>query len=50
MQNHRIVMEEITDPQEIAASKAGHEKFKRNFSWLQTHASEVYAQHRAVHL
>lgn len=47
MQNHRIVMEEITDPKELAASKARHEKFKRNFAWLQAHASEVYTRYRS---
>jgi len=46
MQNHQIVMEEITDPQEIAASKARRKKFEHNFAWLQAHAAEVYAQHR----
>jgi hypothetical protein len=39
-------MEEITDPKEIAASKARRKKFERNFAWLQVHAAEVYEQHR----
>ena len=41
-----IVMEEVTDPQEIAETRARRERFDRNSAWLQTHAEEVYTRHR----
>ena len=41
-----IVMEEITDPDEIAKARALRERFDRNFAWLQAHASEVFARYR----
>jgi hypothetical protein len=43
---HPIVMEEITDPVELAKARARREQFDRNFEWLQCHASEVYEKHR----
>jgi len=41
-----IVMEEVTDPGELAAARARREQFDRNAAWLQSHAAEVYSQHR----
>ncbi|MFQ5667934.1 MAG: hypothetical protein ACE5I7_16085 [Candidatus Binatia bacterium] len=41
-----IVMEEVTDPDEIAKARAQRERFDRNSAWLQTHAQEIYALHR----
>jgi hypothetical protein len=41
-----IVMEEVTDPVELAAAHARREKFDRNIAWLQAHVSEVYSNHR----
>jgi len=41
-----IVMEEVTDPAELAEARAQREQFDRNSAWLQTHASEVYSKHR----
>jgi hypothetical protein len=41
-----IVMEEVTDPQELAKARAQRERFDRNFAWLQAHAAEIYSQYR----
>src|SRR5262245_39131083 len=42
----RIVVEEVTDPEENAAARARRERFDRNSAWLQSHATEVYTRHR----
>ena len=41
-----VVMEEVTDPEEIAKARAQRERFDRNAAWLQAHATEVYTRHR----
>lgn len=41
-----IVMEEVTDPEELARARAQRERFDRNFAWLQAHAAEIYERHR----
>ena len=41
-----LVMEEVTDPGELAKARAQRERFDRNAAWLQTHATEVYTRHR----
>ena len=41
-----IVMEEVTDPVELAKARAQRERFDRNAAWLQAHASEVYPRYR----
>jgi hypothetical protein len=41
-----IVMEEVTDPIELAKARAQRERFDRNAAWLQAHAAEVYERHR----
>jgi hypothetical protein len=41
-----IIMEEVTDPEELAKARAQRERFDRNSTWLQAHASEIYARHR----
>lgn len=38
-----VVMEEVTDPVQIAEAKAQGERFDRNLAWLQAHADEAYA-------
>ncbi len=45
-QGNPIVMEEVTDPAELAEARAQREQFDRNSAWLQAHASEVYSKHR----
>jgi hypothetical protein len=42
----QIVMEEITDPEELAKARAQRARFDRNTAWLQAHAAEVYARYR----
>jgi len=41
-----LVMEEISDPEELAKARAQRERFDRNTAWLQAHATEVYVHHR----
>jgi hypothetical protein len=38
-----IVMEEVTDPDELARARAQRERADRNSAWLQAHAHEVYS-------
>ena len=38
-----VVMEEVTDPVQIAEAKARRERFDRNLAWLQAHTDEAYA-------
>jgi len=38
-----IVMEEVTDPVELAKARARRARFDRNWTWLNAHADEVYA-------
>jgi hypothetical protein len=44
-----ITMEVVTDPDEIARSKAAFAQGKRNWDWLEAHASEVYS-HRGKYI
>jgi hypothetical protein len=41
-----IVMEEVTDPTELAKAKAQDERFERNWAWFTASAAEIYAKHR----
>ena len=41
-----LVMEEITDPEELAKARAQRERFDRNTAWLQAHATEIYRIYR----
>jgi hypothetical protein len=41
-----VVMEEVTDPEELAKARAQRERFDRNAAWLQAHANEIYRRHR----
>ena len=41
-----IVMEEVTDPEELAQARVRNERFARNSAWLQGHATEIYTQYR----
>ncbi|MEW6363893.1 MAG: hypothetical protein AB1714_04560 [Acidobacteriota bacterium] len=41
-----VVMEELTDPVELARARAQLERFDRNSAWLRAHASEVYMRYR----
>lgn len=44
--SNKIIMEEVTDPVELAEAQARREQFDRNASWLEAHASEIYSKHR----
>jgi hypothetical protein len=41
-----IVMEEVTDTNELLKAHQQREQFDRNSAWLQTHIVEVYTKHR----
>lgn len=41
-----VVMEEVTDPVEVAAAQAQRQRFDRNFAWFQAHAQDIYSRHR----
>ena len=41
-----IIMEEVTDPVELASARARRQRFDRNAAWLHAHAAEVYPRHR----
>ena len=41
-----VVIEEVTDPEEIARARPQHERFGRNSAWLQAHGQEIYPYHR----
>jgi hypothetical protein len=41
-----LVMEEVTDPVELAKARAQDERFRRNLAWFEAHAAEVYTSHR----
>jgi hypothetical protein len=45
-QQHAIVVQEVTDPGELAAAHEQDERFERNAAWLREHASEVYTRYR----
>jgi hypothetical protein len=45
-QHTPIVMEEVTDAEQLARARRQREQFDRNSAWLQAHIVEVYAAHR----
>lgn len=45
-----IVMEEVTDPEELAKARAQRERFDRNAGWFQAHVLEIYARHRGKYI
>jgi len=44
--NTPIVVEEVTDPVELAKARAQRERFDRNWEWFKAHATEIYRTHR----
>jgi hypothetical protein len=44
------ILEEVTDPVELAAARAQREQFDRNWRWFQDHAAGVFGEHRGEHL
>lgn len=45
-QRFPVVMEEVTDPEELARALEQDERFECNSAWLQERASEIYTGHR----
>jgi hypothetical protein len=45
-QQPSIVMEEVTDPEELSRGRAWRARADRNAVWLQMHAAEIYPRHR----
>ncbi len=41
-----VVMEEVTDPEEVARARVQRKRFDRNWAWFQAHAAEVYSRYR----
>ena len=45
-----VVVQEVTDPQELAEARARRARFDRNETWLQAHAAEIYSRHRGRYI
>jgi hypothetical protein len=41
-----LIMEELTEIEDLTAAREQWEQFGRNAAWLQAHASEIYRRHR----
>lgn len=41
-----VVMEEVTDPNELARAHEQDERFERNWAWFEEHATEIYSLYR----
>jgi hypothetical protein len=41
-----IVIEEVTDPAELARARASRADFDRNWQWFQAHAAELFDAYR----
>lgn len=41
-----VVLEEVTDPVQLAQAQARRARFDRNWAWFEVHAAEIYIQHR----
>lgn len=41
-----VIMEEVTDPVDLAQAQARRAKRERNSAWLEAHASEIYRRYR----
>jgi hypothetical protein len=50
MSEPRFIIEEVTDPDEIARARAQDACARRNSDWLQTHWSDVLPQARGRHI
>jgi hypothetical protein len=45
-QQSSIVTEEVLDPKELTKARAQDERYKRNFTWFQAHAAEIFTRYR----
>jgi hypothetical protein len=50
MDEPRFLIEEVTDPAEIARSREQNERIRRNLHWLQAHWADVLPQALGKHL
>jgi hypothetical protein len=50
MNEAKFIIEEVTDPVEIARSRAQHERHCRNDDWLEAHWADVLPQARGKFL
>ncbi len=50
MSEPRFIIEEVTNPKEIARARAQHERARRNDGWLQAHWPEIVPLARGRHL
>lgn len=41
-----VVLEEVTDPAQLAEAQARRQRLERNWAWFEAHATEIYTQHR----
>jgi hypothetical protein len=46
----QFIIEEVTDPVDLAQARAQRELFDRNSAWLQAHIPEIYSQHRGKYI
>ena len=42
----KVVMEEVTDPAELAQAQAQRERFDRNWDWFKARATDIYERFR----
>ena len=45
-QRPAVIMEEVTDPEELAKARVQRERFDRNWAWFQAHVPEIYSRYR----
>ncbi len=45
-----VVIQEVTDPQELAEAQARRARFDRNEAWLQAHVADIYRCHRGKYI
>jgi len=50
MRAAKFLLEEVTDPAEIARFRAQDERQRRNLTWLQTHWNDLLPQARGKHV
>lgn len=50
MSEPRFIIQEVTDPDEIARAQAQDERARRNSDWLQAHWPDLLPQARGRHL
>jgi hypothetical protein len=49
-ENQAVVMEEVTDPVEVARARAQRERFDRNWKWFREHLLELGKTHRGKYV